>query len=280
MKPILHATDLSPASVAALKLAHALSRASGTTLVVLHAFETPTIVSSSVETSTLQMTDREVHQLELVRLKTFCREHLGEPALEHVRFRVKEGAPAGTIERVADEIDASPIIVGTRGESRVRELLMGSTAKRLLKECGRPVLVVPAGARPGAPKKLMQAVTMEEIELEAIKQGLHFADAWGAKLTVVHVADSNDTTAHGRMAELIARVGQETGRRDIAHEIVRAGDRSISESMDLHMRTHACDLLLMQKHRDRGMFDAWFGSDIVESTALHTSVPTLVMPVS
>jgi nucleotide-binding universal stress UspA family protein len=44
---------------------------------------------------------------------------------------------------LADSLDASVIVVGSRGLSRTRELFEGSTSHQLAMHAGRPVLIVP-----------------------------------------------------------------------------------------------------------------------------------------
>ena len=52
-------------------------------------------------------------------------------------------APAWhAILRCADELDASVIVAGSRGRSRMAAALLGSTAQGLLHHAHRPVLVV------------------------------------------------------------------------------------------------------------------------------------------
>jgi nucleotide-binding universal stress UspA family protein len=52
------------------------------------------------------------------------------------------GYPPTQIGRLAAELDAELIVVGSRGLSRVKSALLGSTSRELLAHAGRPVLVV------------------------------------------------------------------------------------------------------------------------------------------
>ncbi|GAA0630645.1 universal stress protein [Sporichthya brevicatena] len=56
---------------------------------------------------------------------------------------------AGELRESAQELRAGVVVVGSRGRSTVRELLLGSVAMATLHHAHRPVLVVPAGT--GAP---------------------------------------------------------------------------------------------------------------------------------
>jgi nucleotide-binding universal stress UspA family protein len=53
-------------------------------------------------------------------------------------------AAADTIVRVADELDASLIVLGSRGRRRIASLLLGSVSHHVVDQTGRPVLVVPS----------------------------------------------------------------------------------------------------------------------------------------
>ncbi|MFN3948858.1 universal stress protein [Microbacterium sp.] len=71
--------------------------------------------------------------------------------------RQEIGDPALAMIHLADELDASLLVVGTRkrglGES-LREFLTGSVAARLTHRQRRPVLVVPVGEPAGADDEL------------------------------------------------------------------------------------------------------------------------------
>jgi nucleotide-binding universal stress UspA family protein len=66
-------------------------------------------------------------------------------------FRQLWGDPARALQRTADELDASLIVVGTREPGlahQLEELMAGSVAAYLSHHQYRPVLVVPAGPHP------------------------------------------------------------------------------------------------------------------------------------
>jgi nucleotide-binding universal stress UspA family protein len=56
---------------------------------------------------------------------------------------VRHGHPAETLVALAHEHNASRIVVGRTGQSRVRTLLFGSTPSHLIQISDLPVLVVP-----------------------------------------------------------------------------------------------------------------------------------------
>lgn len=84
------------------------------------------------------------------RIERFCEQELEEHevlSLKNITARVEEGTPWKTILKVADEIEADVIVMGTRKHSSIGQLLLGSTATKTLSHSKRPVLVVPLGIK-------------------------------------------------------------------------------------------------------------------------------------
>jgi nucleotide-binding universal stress UspA family protein len=61
-----------------------------------------------------------------------------------VHARVAIGDPSSVISRVAGEVDADLIVVGVTGRGFLGRLLFGSTAARVIRTAGVPVLTLPA----------------------------------------------------------------------------------------------------------------------------------------
>jgi nucleotide-binding universal stress UspA family protein len=59
-----------------------------------------------------------------------------------VEVIVREGYPATVIEEEAVELDADLIVIGTRGLSGLKHLLLGSIAERVVQKSPCPVLTV------------------------------------------------------------------------------------------------------------------------------------------
>lgn len=61
------------------------------------------------------------------------------------RVESRHGDIAGTILRMAADVDADLVVLGTRGLGGVKSLMLGSTSHAVLHHADRPVLVVPSG---------------------------------------------------------------------------------------------------------------------------------------
>ena len=77
-------------------------------------------------------------------------QHALDRAVEQAReqgvtteIRLVDAKPAQALLEVADEQDATVIVVGTTGESPLRSAMLGSTPHKLLHLSSRPVLCVP-----------------------------------------------------------------------------------------------------------------------------------------
>ncbi len=86
--------------------------------------------SSSVEVLTIRA------RAELAKLEKTL-----EETKVPVRSSIKVGIPSQEIVKTADEVDASVILMGARGLSLFREVLLGSTTSDVMRQSKRPILI-------------------------------------------------------------------------------------------------------------------------------------------
>jgi nucleotide-binding universal stress UspA family protein len=63
--------------------------------------------------------------------------------MAEARAEMTEGSNWSALKRIGEQEDALAIVVGSRGLSPFKEMLVGSTSSGLLQHAGRPVVVVP-----------------------------------------------------------------------------------------------------------------------------------------
>jgi len=133
IRTILHPTDFSERSAYALHLACALTRDYGARLVVLHVAPPPLIISAE---GALPLEPDTVARAEKEQLDSLDVPDVGVRA----ERQFAEGDPVTEILRVAGEIHADLIVMGTHGRTGLERLLLGSVAELVMRKAPCPVL--------------------------------------------------------------------------------------------------------------------------------------------
>jgi nucleotide-binding universal stress UspA family protein len=139
---VVHPTDFSVDSEAALRVARLLAHDLQTRLVILHVTPPVAALEGTTATDVAARADRDC--LELVRRRVE-----GPDLIHRVEIRLEQGAAATEVLRVAQEVGCDLIVMGTHGRTGLGRVLMGSVAEDVLRGTGCPVLAV-KGPRPAA----------------------------------------------------------------------------------------------------------------------------------
>jgi nucleotide-binding universal stress UspA family protein len=138
--------EFAPASARSLELAASLVAADGEVRVV-HA--TPALERTSVYTSAgrigglgtaIDDIHRHAHEASMEVLSHLAGRHCGGRKLT---FGVRPGPPLRVILEEARDFGADLIVLAASGRSRVARFFVGSTADRVIRQAGCPVMVVP-----------------------------------------------------------------------------------------------------------------------------------------
>jgi nucleotide-binding universal stress UspA family protein len=124
--------------------------------------------------------------------------------LEHFKSKYGEDLKMGylseygeggrQISNLAGRYNQDIIIMGTKGASGLKEVLVGSVASDTLSKSEKPVMIVPMGEW-GIPK-VMAAAVDDKVDAEALGRARKFADIFKAKLNFLKV-ESNDAVPAG-----------------------------------------------------------------------------------
>lgn len=137
VRTIVVGVDPSDGSGTALVWAAELAAQLGAKVLAVHAFEP------------LSYLGKVKPPIDFVALREQCERDLQEQWCQPLQAagvsfeaRLVENDPIGTLVDAAEEVDADLVVVGARGQSTLRGLVLGSTSLKLPHETARPVCIV------------------------------------------------------------------------------------------------------------------------------------------
>jgi nucleotide-binding universal stress UspA family protein len=176
---ILVPFDHSDLSAAALDYALGLARVVGAGVLVFHA-SGPVEGGSDTHTRERHDADKALTDALLSR-----RERSPVEITQIVRWiSADEG-----ISRVAAEVDADLVVMGTHGRRGLARAFLGSVAEGVLRSSARPVLTVrvPEKSRSVPPGRILAATDFSVASRRALAYAVELASLVGARLTFAHV---------------------------------------------------------------------------------------------
>ena len=107
---------------------------------------------------------------------------------------VVQGSVTGEIVRLAKELPADLLVMGTHGRSGFERLMLGSVTEKLLRKSPCPLLTVAAGSRAVAPvnalfSRVLCAVDFSPASLQALALARSLAGEAAARLCLMHVLE-------------------------------------------------------------------------------------------
>ena len=154
---ILYASDIEKGSRPAFRAAMSLCGKYESEITYLHVIEP---LSSSAQNLIKNLVDTQdvdgIYQKSLGDLKVKIEDRISRFFEQEIEFhdclqmskvesRIEEGVSWETIIKVADDIDADVIVMGTRTHSAMGQFFSGSTANKVMLNTKRPLLIIPLG---------------------------------------------------------------------------------------------------------------------------------------
>jgi nucleotide-binding universal stress UspA family protein len=288
IKRILLATDFSRCAEQALEYAAFLGNTCPAPVEILHVVEVPP----------------DLHPDDVLAERYFdqCRKQAEKPLDELVRtltsmgvtarWRQQLGIPSRQINRAAEELGADLVTLGTYGSTGLADILLGSTAQRVVQGAPCPVLTVhPAPSRPHAlstVRHILVPVDFSLCSLDALDYAALLAAQFGALLTVLHVMEPVISEREGDVGALILARGQQeqaaSRLADLCHELRRqgitvetvVGGGSTAEAILVEATRRGCDLIVMGTRGRRGLASL-IGGSVAEGVLRQTTVPVLTV---
>lgn len=275
MKTILYATDYSKNSIAALKYAHKMSEQLGTRLVIAHVFDYPTVLGMEGLDKPFPHLEKDAFKLHRSKLEKFCTAHMGNTwVAPNIQLEaVKNKAVLNGIIAAAEEWHAYLIVVGVKGESGLRESIMGSTTKHLIEKAPCPILAIPTSASYKSIKTIVYGTDFENEDIYAIRKLVEMAKQFNAEVKVVHITTKKELDKANQVEGFKNMLQQkvEYERMEFVHLI----SENIFDSLRIYLEEVGADLVVLLEREKKGIFKKWFHRDLVKKMESHGNIPLL-----
>ena len=186
-RSLLVPTDFSAHADAAVERAAWIAEGSGATLHLFHACGVPVAGLAPYEFSLPAGTLDAMREAAATRLGEVAARLEGRGLT--VTTTVSEGLPGDAIAPAVEARGADLVVLGTRGLTGLKHLLLGSVAERALRTAPCPVLAVKDDDPAGPFERILCAVDFSESSERALDLAAELAREYGAELHIVHAVD-------------------------------------------------------------------------------------------
>ena len=275
MKTILYATDFSENAKNALQYAYELSIKSGAELIMFHVFDVPTFLNTPSRFSTFIDVEKDTERIAQHKLQNLFETYFGIDArTQQVRFEAKQNiSPVSGIVEMSNECTADLVVMGSKGVSRLRELIMGSTAKGVIEKAECPVLTIPMEANYKTLKHIFYATDFETTDIEAIYALAKIAALYAAKITVAHVSTEREYSGKKLMENFKELLQKKVTYKPLNFELLISND--IYEQLNHYVVANDISMIVLLERNNDNVFNKWFHRDIVERMESNINIPLL-----
>lgn len=289
---ILAATDFSKNAGVAIDWACEIAKAHDARLVLFHALMPPVLPTAAPEFVPLPP---DVYEAQQEHVKTLIEEQASSLRAAGVKVepRVQMGHAAPTIVAGAQEEEADLVVLGTRGLTGIKRLILGSVAAKVIRDAPCPVLAVPmeeVEAHRPVRSLLIPTDFSDDAQL-AIQAALRMVGpvAAGVKLTLLHVWRIPPITGPwpAHTLELLTKETEANVRRrldEVAAPLRNAGleveiterEGAPADVIDSEAARVNADVIAMGSHGRSGLSRLFLGS-VSERTLVAAPCPILTV---
>jgi nucleotide-binding universal stress UspA family protein len=272
MKTILVPTDFSKTSENAIDFAVAFAKKENAMLILLHAYHITYPVSDfpgEIIAEEISETKKAAEE----KLKKLCLEIMQTKKVICERV-CKEGFAAEVILEASAKMHPDFIVMGTKGASGIKEVLLGSNTAKVIEQAQHPVIAVPDGALFHGIKKITYATNYYVSDIDAIKTLCEIAEPFKAVINIIHISDEEYIPEGERelLKQFVSKVSKKVDYNNFSFQLISGKD--VEKELNNYLKNDSTDLLSMSTLH-RNLLEKFFGKSITKKLAYHTNVPLL-----
>lgn len=275
VKRILIPTDFSETANLALEHAVHMAQLLDSEITLLHVVSTIAFRVNLPEVDMDESQNTRLSGAVGARLAQFA-DDIKQRAGIKVNTLITYGRIREEVVRIADEIDADMIILGTHGVTGLREFFMGSNAFRIVSEAGSPVLSVQQSATKIGFSDVIVPIDNSFHSREKLGMAVRVAHTYNSTLHVCGLRshDHHDEDLNAKFRMKMKQVEDFLKEREVNYTITTLFCSNIAKAtMDFGAEKNADLIIIMneQEINSTGFFMGPYAQQVVN----HSTIPVL-----
>jgi nucleotide-binding universal stress UspA family protein len=179
------------------------------------------------------------------------------------------------ILKTANSVNSDIIVMGTHGARGMRELLIGSTAFRVVNDARCPVLTVRNHTQAPGFKNILLPFSDQPHSREKVNYALKFAEMYGSTIHVLGV-DMEESPAHLHKIELEAKqIKQIIEKHGVPCSIQVQSSGYVGDNiLEYAEKVHA-DLIIVMSNVDKNSISEYLMGPFSQQVVNHSPIPVL-----
>ena len=266
---LLVPVDFSANSKMAFKLACTLSGRAGAQITLLHVVEPPYNFATAVKGMIEMMEENAIK-----RMKTLIEESGAESDID---FEVRHGRTSQEILKCTDREDIDMVVMGSRGQSGLSKLVLGSVSESIAHDLPVPLLLVPEGDED-------QEVSIRSIAFTTDfrrNDPVHFlyaksiSDLLNANISILHVTPVLDFESDIKLRGFTELMREMAKDPELTIEMIEK--THLLQGIASYVAKNDVSALVFNRYK-KSVIQSLFGKDHTDEMMVYADIPLLIIP--
>lgn len=251
--------DFSEQSTIALNQSYNLARLTGADITLIH------IVDEDIFSSMLNLFADKEKQIDLlmtgvkVKMKEVAEEVRQKSGL-NVQIRIEHGKIYEQVVKVAEELNANFIIMGTNGPTTLRKKFIGSNAVRVINEAHCPVITIKGKEHRSGCNTIVLPLDLTKETKEKVGKCIEIARYFNSEVKVVSVIETKDEFLINKLTRQMEQVVDFMKNDNIRCTGELIHHKNISETVIEYCNKVKADLLIIMTQQEMEWNDFFIGT--------------------
>ncbi len=268
---IIVPTDFSEQSIVALNQSYNLARLTNSIITLV------SVIDEDAISSVLHLFSDKESQINLIKagiegkLKELANEARAKSGLEFA-VRIERGKIYDEIVRVAEELNASFIIMGTNGVNSIKKSFIGSNAARVIKEAHCPVITIKGTEHLQGCQTIVLPLDLTKETKEKVGKCIEIAKFFNSTVNVLTVMVSEDEFLVNKLTRQMEQVTDYITGEGVKCVGDFVHNKSVSDGVLEYSKKVDADLIIIMTQKETEWTPLFIGSES-QQVINHSEIP-------